>query len=339
MMMVTVLMPVYNASEFLKEAIDSILEQTYEEFEFLIIDDGSTDSSLNIIESYNDDRIKLISNTENLGIIKSLNKGIEMASGKYIVRMDADDISENNRLEIQINFMENNNDVAVAGSNGVIFLSEKPMIKKATDFPKKYSEIKCTLLFESPIMHPSVIIRKNVLLENNYRYKDEHKATEDYGLWMEIAKDYKVVNISKTLLKHRIISSSLTNQALKRMNERIKVMKQIYIIGLDYLEVKYSEDELDIHAEIALSASLKHFNYTKRSIKKWLCKLIDANNSTRRFKSEIFDRIIAEQYLIVCVYNGTYLDYKNSDFANNYPKSFFTYMKLKSAVRIKQMVR
>jgi len=338
-MMVTVLMPVYNASEFLRETMDSILDQTYEEFEFLIINDGSTDSSVNIIESYEDERIRLIHNTENIGLIKTLNKGIEIAHGKYIVRMDADDIAEKNRIETQVNFMEKNLDVAVAGSNGVMFLSSKPMIKKITDFPTRYSEIRCKLLFESPIMHPAVIMRKNVLLENNFRYNDEYKATEDYGLWMEIAKDHKIVNISQKLLRYRIVSSSVTNQALKRMNDRIKVMKKIYILGLDYLGVKYSDDELDIHAEIALSSTLKHFQYTKKSVEKWLYKLMDTNNSVGRFRSEIFNREIAEQYFRVCVYNGTYVDYKKSNFANYNPKSFFTYMKLKSAVRIKQMVR
>lgn len=338
-MMVTVLMPVYNAGEFLREAIDSILDQTYEEFEFLIINDGSTDSSVNIIESYEDERIKLVHNTENVGLVKTLNKGIEIAQGKYIVRMDADDIAETNRIEVQLNFMENNYDVAVAGSNVVMFLSDKPLIKRPTDFPTRYSEIRCKLLFESPIIHPAVIIRKNVLLENNYRYRDEYKDTEDYELWMEIAKEHRVVNISKRLLKYRIVSNSITNQALKRMSDRIRVMKKIYILGLDYLGVEYSEDELDIHAEIALSSTLKHFQYTKKSVEKWLHKLIDANNSVGRFKSEIFNKEIAEQYFGVCVYNGTYVDYKRSEFSNYNPKSFFTYMKLKSAVRIKQMVR
>ncbi len=338
-MMVTVLMPVYNAGEFLREAIDSILDQTYDEFEFLIINDGSTDSSVNIIESYEDERIKLVHNTENVGRVKTLNKGIEIAQGKYIVRMDADDIAETNRIEVQLNFMENNYDVAVAGSNVVMFLSDKPLIKRPTDFPTRYSEIRCKLLFESPIIHPAVIIRKDVLLENNYRYRDEYKDTEDYELWMEIAKEHRVVNISKKLLRYRIISNSITNQALKRMSDRIRVMKKIYILGLDYLGVEYSEDELDIHAEIALSSTLKHFQYTKKSVEKWLHKLIYANNSVGRFKSEIFNKEIAEQYFGVCVYNGTYVDYKRSEFANYNPKSFFTYMKLKSAVRIKQMVR
>jgi len=116
-------------------------------------------------------------------------------------------------------------------------------------------------------------------------------------------------------------------------------MKKIYILGLDYLGVKYSEDELDIHAEIALSSTLQHFQYTKKSVEKWLQKLIAANNSIGRYRAEIFNKEIAEQYFSVCVYNGAYVDYKNSKFADYNPKSFFSYMKLKSAVRIKQMVR
>ena len=146
-MMVTVLMPVYNASEFLRKTMESILDQTYKNFEFLIINDGSKDDSVQIIESYIDKRVRLVHNEENIGLIKTLNKGIELARGKYIVRMDADDIAELNRIEIQVNYMEKNNDVAVAGSNGIMFLSKKPLVKKPTDFPTKYSEIKCKLLF------------------------------------------------------------------------------------------------------------------------------------------------------------------------------------------------
>ena len=337
--MVTVLMPVYNASEFLRETMDSILGQTYKNFEFLIINDGSKDDSVQIIESYADKRIKLIHNEENIGLIETLNKGIELAQGKYIVRMDADDIAELNRIEIQVNYMEKNSDVAVAGSNGMMFLSKKPMVKKPTDFPIKYSEIKCKLLFESPIMHPAVIMRRDILIDNSYRYRDEYKDTEDYGLWIEIAREHKIVNIPNRLLNYRIVSSSITNRALKNMRERIKVMEKIYSVGLDDLGVVYTQDELDIHAEIALSSTLKHFQYTKRSIEKWLKKLMDINNKNKKHDINLFNQEIAEQYFRVCIYNGAYVDYKKSEFAYSNPKSFFAYMKTKTAVRIKQMVR
>ena len=188
-------------------------------------------------------------------------------------------------------------------------------------------------------MHPAVIMRRDILIKNNYRYRNEYKATEDYGLWMEIAKEHKIVNIPNRLLNYRIVSTSITNCALKNMRERVNVMEKIYSVGLDDLGVIYTQDELDIHAEIALSSTLKHFQYTKKSVEKWLKKLIEVNNKKKKHDINIFNQEIAEQYFRVCIYNGAYVDYKKSDFASNNPKSFFTYMKTKTAVRIKQMVR
>jgi glycosyltransferase involved in cell wall biosynthesis len=338
-MKVTVLMPVYNAEEFLKETIDSILNQSYKDFEFLIINDGSKDKSVEIIEGYSDERIRLIHNEENMGLIKTLNRGIELAKGKYIARMDADDIAELNRLEIQVDYMEKNEDVALVGSNGTMFLSKKPMVKKPSNFPTKYEDIRCKLLFESTFMHPAVMMRRSVLIENNYRYRLEYKATEDYGLWVEIAKEHKVINLPNKLLNYRIVSSSITNQALKNMEERVKVMKRIYSVGLDDLGVEYSEEELDIHAEIALSSTLRHFKYTKKSVGEWLEKLMKTNEKTKKYDSVTFKKEIAEQYFRISVYNGNYVDYKKSMCAKINPKSFFAYMKAKTAVKIKQMVR
>ena len=337
--MITVLMPVYNAEEFLKDTMDSILNQTYKDFEFLIINDGSSDSSVKIIESYGDDRIRLVHNEENMGLIKTLNKGIELARGKYIARMDADDIAELNRLEVQVEYMEKNENIALVGSNGTMFLSKKPMVKKPTNFPTDYEEIRCKLLFESTFMHPAVMMRKEILIANHYRYRMEYKATEDYGLWVEIARKHRVANIPDRLLNYRIVSSSITNQALKNMNERMKIMKRIYSVALDDLGADYSEEELNIHAEIALSSTLKHFKYTKKSVGQWLEKLMKINEKTKKYDIETFQKEIAEQYFKISVYNGNYVDYKRSMCAKIYPKSFFTYMKAKTAVRIKQLVR
>jgi hypothetical protein len=235
--------------------------------------------------------------------------------------------------------MENHEKVAVAGSNGTMFLSTKPMVKKLTNFPTGYEEIRCKLLFESPIMHPAVIMRKDVLMRENYRYKLDHKAVEDYGLWVEIAKKYEVVNLPERLLNYRIVPSSITNQALKNMGERVEIIKRVYTIGLKYLGVKFSEEELDIHAEIALSSTLKHFKYTKKSIENWLNKLIEINDENKKYSSEIFKKEIGEQFFRVCIYNGTYNEYKKSEFSKYNPKSVLTYMKAKASVKIKQLIR
>ncbi|SVC41049.1 uncharacterized protein METZ01_LOCUS293903, partial [marine metagenome] len=109
--LITVLMPVYNGAKYLNEAIDSILNQTFQNFEFIIIDDGSTDDSVKIIKSYDDNRIRLVENRNNLGQSETLNKGLSLTRGKYIARMDQDDISMPERLKKQFEFMENNSDV------------------------------------------------------------------------------------------------------------------------------------------------------------------------------------------------------------------------------------
>ncbi|NGP46765.1 glycosyltransferase family 2 protein [Bacillaceae bacterium SIJ1] len=155
---VTVLMPVYNGAKYLSEAIESILNQTYKEFDLLIINDGSTDNSEEIINRFSDDRIKYIANDKNIGLIRTLNKGICLVRSEYIARMDADDISLPMRLEKQIKFMDEHQDIAVSGTSVLVF-NEKGTIGKSI-VSKDSNEIKTRLLFHCALMHPSVIIRK-----------------------------------------------------------------------------------------------------------------------------------------------------------------------------------
>ena len=162
---ITVLMPVYNASLFLREAIESILNQTYKNFEFIIINDGSTDSSLQIIESFKDPRIKLVNNERNLGIIKTRNKGLQLAKGKYIANMDADDISLPTRLEKQFTFLEKNPDVAVIASKLVLINQNNDEIGI---WPEDYhisdrNEIRKVLPIINCIGQPTVMIKNSVM--------------------------------------------------------------------------------------------------------------------------------------------------------------------------------
>lgn len=166
MPLISVVMPVYNAELYLDEAIQSITNQTYKKFEFIIINDGSTDKSLEIIKKYKDEysRIVLISR-ENKGLVFSLNEGISKAKGKYIARMDADDISLSTRLEEQVAFMEENQEIGVCGSWVEVFGdNRKNTIWK---MPKSNEELKTRLLFSVPVAHPSVMMRKEILDKYN----------------------------------------------------------------------------------------------------------------------------------------------------------------------------
>ena len=203
---VTVLMPVYNGEKYLREAIDSILNQTFTDFEFLIINDGSTDSSVEIINSYDDSRIRLIHNEKNLKLVASLNKGMDLARGKYIARMDCDDISLPDRIEKQVIFMDENPDIVVTGTwvenidiNGDFINIVKPPV--GGDMESLYWR-------PSPLIHPSVMMQKNII--EKYKYDLAFMHAEDYELWLRISKKYKIDNIPEVLLKYRIHNCNIS---------------------------------------------------------------------------------------------------------------------------------
>lgn len=200
-------MPVYNGEQFLKEAIDSILNQTFSNFEFLIINDGSTDQSKKIVESYNDNRICFINNEENKGLIFTLNRGLETAQGKYIARMDQDDISFNDRLKKQYDFLEENLNVALVGGWAEI-INENGKKIGTYKTPVNHHEIKFDLLFHNPFIHGTIFFRKDLVRGvGGYNEKNEH--AEDYGLYSTMIRNHKITNLPEFLIKYRIHNNSI----------------------------------------------------------------------------------------------------------------------------------
>ena len=205
-------MSVYNGEKYLSEAIESVLNQTYKDFEFIIINDGSSDSSLEIIKKYQnqDERIVLISR-ENKGLVASLNEGIEKAKGKYIARMDADDICLSTRFEEQIEYMEKNK-LDLCGSWIETF--DERNILNVWKYPETHSDIEFRSFFMCSFAHPSVMIKKIVFDKLKY----ENETAEDYRLWCDIlANGYKVGNIQKVLLKYRLHNNQLTQTKSKEL--------------------------------------------------------------------------------------------------------------------------
>lgn len=215
---ITVLMPVYNGEKYLRDAIESVLNQTYKNFEFIIINDGSTDNSRVIIESYSDNRIILINNKSNIKLIKSLNMGLEIAKGKYVARMDCDDICSPDRLCKQLSFLEKNRDVCLIGSNFKLIDSSGKFISNFL-FPQNHNLLCWSLCFYSPICHPSVMFRKDVVCSiGGYNMKCLH--AEDYDLWYRLSKNNKIANLPDFLLylrKHQN-NVSLTNIVTHKQN-------------------------------------------------------------------------------------------------------------------------
>jgi len=252
--LISVVMSVYNGEDYLEEAIESILNQTYKNFEFIIIDDGSTDKSLGIIHRYKelDDRIILISR-ENRGLIASLNEGIKKAKGKYIIRMDADDISMPNRFQEQFDFMELNQDVVLCGS-----FAEKFGIDKGIFLvPSSDKEIRETFVVHSPFIHPSVIIRHSTVKENKIIYNDKYLHAEDYKFWLELLKIGKVHNIKKVLLRYRTSQDQISNKYSKEQAYTSQKIRREFI--KDYLGQDIIENSINIET-IKKLKSIKNKN-------------------------------------------------------------------------------
>lgn len=207
--LVSVIMPVYNAEKYVAAAVESILNQTYKNFEFIIVDDASTDSTFEILKDFKnkDKRIILSRNNTNLGVTKSLNLAVAKASGKYIIRMDADDWSYPNRFELQVELMEKNPQVVVSGSYVEVCDSNLK-----TKYTRKYhsmdTDIRKHIFRYSPFAHPATIWKTDVL--KNERYNETLTTCQDYELYFRVGKIGKFMNLDKSLLKLRMHDHSVS---------------------------------------------------------------------------------------------------------------------------------
>ncbi|MFA6023462.1 MAG: glycosyltransferase family 2 protein [Candidatus Pacearchaeota archaeon] len=224
--LVSVVMPAYNTEKYIAEAIESILNQTFKDFEFIIVDDGSTDNTLQIIKDYakKDKRIKVLRNEKNLKICKSLNKGIREAEGKYIARMDSDDSSLPTRLERQVEFMEKNPEYGVVGAFMELFDENTGKVLGIRKYSDKDEVLKEKIFFYSPFAHPVTMIRKEAFYKVSF-YKEVDFPSEDLNLWFRIGEKYKFSNIQKVLLKYRYHEKSTTGSRLKAMEKRANQLR------------------------------------------------------------------------------------------------------------------
>ena len=211
---VSVLMSVYNGQAFLAEAIESILNQTFGDFEFLIIDDGSTDATAKILSTYasRDERLRVLRH-ENKGRAASLNIGINLATGDYIVRMDADDVAMPYRLEEQVDFMQRHPEVGLLGGAVDLINTTGQAIKTARP-PQEDSEIKSLMLRYNPMFHSAVVMRKEVALASG-GYRKALLDADDYDLWLRMSERSRLANLCKPILKYRIHSDQVSIRNLE----------------------------------------------------------------------------------------------------------------------------
>lgn len=215
--LVSVILPAYNAEAWIKESVQSILQQTYVNFELIIINDGSTDRTASILNTFQDERIKII-HQKNHGLAASLNIAIPYCSGKYIARMDADDICLPDRLKKQVDFLESNSDYGLIGANAEM-IGYNGEHDGYFNHPLLSAQLKYCLLWNCYFVSPTIMFRK-ICLEKTGSFYEQNDLFEDYHMWSSIAKHYKIGNLPDVLLRYRKLKTSISNTT-KNANERV----------------------------------------------------------------------------------------------------------------------
>lgn len=206
---VSILMPVHNTAPYLREAMDSMLSQTFTDFELIVLDDCSPDNAEEILDTYDDPRIVRYRGERNVGLANVLNVGIEMARGKYIARMDSDDISLPNRLQVQVDYLEAHPEIDLVSVGMQLFGDKEEIWVREQDF----EELKICALFYSPVLHASSMWRKDAFEKQGLRFRQEMVPSEDYDLWTRaLVKGLKLVNLAEVLYKYRIHGTQATLQ-------------------------------------------------------------------------------------------------------------------------------
>jgi glycosyltransferase involved in cell wall biosynthesis len=292
--LVTVLMPVYNAERFLKRAIDSILNQSFKNIEFLIINDGSTDLSLQIIKSYKDDRIKLIENDKNYGLIYSLNKGIEIANGKYIARMDADDISYPERIKKQYTYLEGHVNVGILGT----------LIKGASKF-KTYannnlntSDLKARIIFNNIFYHPTVIFRSSFIKNSAVLYNPDFKHGEDYQLWLSALRCTDFAIINEPLLYYENHPDQVS--AIYNLQQRAAVIKSLEFF-FNQINLIFTANELEIHRRLFYQDYIYDVDFLN-TVEKWVLKIASNTELEKIVGKETLQKTVSVIWFEVCTH-------------------------------------
>jgi glycosyltransferase involved in cell wall biosynthesis len=289
-------MPVYNSELYIKEAIDSILNQTFTDFEFIIIDDASTDKSVEIIQSYTDSRIQLIVKSHNSGYTNSLNHGLTIARGDYIARMDSDDISMPTRFEKQVAFLDANTNYVLCGANfSIIHTGEIKYL------PEDHDAIQMQFIHSCCMAHPSVMLRNKVLQDNFITYDVNKEPAEDYDLWVRLLPLGKLYNLQEVLLQYRVHALQTSNvKAAKQTATALEIKINLF----KYLKPNFSFEEKKVYQKFLLH---QFITIAELSIfKKINSELIKSNNKKVFFNTTVFTSFLQtreKQLLFKYFYN------------------------------------
>lgn len=320
-------MPVYNGAQFLREAIESILTQELTDFEFLIINDGSTDNSENIIRGYEDDRIRYFKNDENRGLVESLNRGIQLSQGKFIARMDADDISMPSRLFKQLHFMQQHPEVGAVGTWFKNLVNET--VREGGRYQTSDTLIRLKHLYQINICHGSAMISTATLKEHNISYRNEYVHAEDYDLFDRLGQVSRLANLPEVLYLVRVHPHRISKRhAEAQMLNSFKVRRSI----LARMGLETDMNRLDVYTKL-MHQDYDALRHQGEAVRALLKDLYFANLAVGMFDRVIFNEHLHRTWLhfnLNTVGKGTF----NSGFFRSLPFSDHIRIDFKNLVKL-----
>jgi glycosyltransferase involved in cell wall biosynthesis len=294
-MFISVLMAVYNGEMYLREAIDSILQQSYTNFEFIIVNDGSTDSTAAILRSYTDPRIRILHAEKNCGLIDSLNKGVAAAKGDYIARIDADDIAMPDRFARQVAYLQANPAIVLLGTGATIFGDN--LVEKNMYYQHSNACISMYLLFRNVFIHSSIMVKTEVLQE--FPFEKEYYLAEDYMVWVKIAQKYKTACIKDALVRYREHETNITKVKYDRHRETVY---KIYAEQLQRIGIQATTEQLLLHNKLGayqLEESMEFLQATSV----WLLLLLEQNQKYKIYPMECLKNRLLLLWVDACLCN------------------------------------
>ncbi len=335
--LISVLLPCYNVEKYLEESVGSVLNQTYTNFEIIAIDDCSTDNTFNILNqlAQKDGRIKVYRNETNLKLIRTLNSGVALCNGKYIARMDADDISLPERFSKEVAFLENNPDYGIVSTQFHTFKDGHTKLYPYKN-PTDYEQLQAYLLFKSGICHPASMIRKTVFTELGLKFETEYLHVEDYAFWSKAIYVTKLANIpGEPLLYYRVHAAQVSSkyEELQTQNK-----KKVFKIHCKKLNLDYSDEAMEIYSSVAEANPVYSSIEFLEKCEDFMCRLIKKNEIEPFCCSVFLNNMLALHWIRLCansrlglkiiskckqsgLYNKNY--YKKQDIAIFYFKCLF----------------
>ncbi len=281
-------MAVYNRAPVLGEAIESVLRQTYRDFELLIIDDGSTDASADVADRFDDARIRIVRQEENLGIPRTRNHGLSLARGEYLAILDSDDIAFPRRLEQQVAFLDSNPGVAAVGGWARRIHADGRRTSPAVR-PIEPREIRARIPFATCFKNPTMMGRTAAMRE--FGYRDEFVICQDIDMWSRMSVKYPLANLPRFLIQYRLGGMSHLDAALAADMKKRAIGGQLHDLGVDF-----DDDDLDRHYMLR---NPKNFRFTREDLdwsEQWLLRLIEANRVNRCYPEPEFSHAAAERW-------------------------------------------